>query len=123
MLGIRAEQSALTFLRGDKMNLVNTATVTNDTLVLSCCTNPTVCNRKKIDFRICPCLCNANTAVYPVYLNVYVNSALTAVQLLDNAGNPVYSNTLKTRKVYCGRFGSVTGNKIVIYNTPCGEDK
>ena len=98
---------------------VNSAVIDGDNLVLTFSNTPVFSNRRCFEFTICPNIINPATAPTPVVVNMTVSGATAQVALWDNAGNPVYSNTLKRGVCYFGRMGNGTANHIVIYNTPC----
>lgn len=70
-------------------------------------------NKQRFWFAICTALPNTTT---PVPVQVTVNGA--TVPLLDKYGNTVFSNALKTRKIYKGYFGSVITPHVIALNTP-----
>lgn len=96
----------------------NSATMDSTTLVLSFTNTPTFSNNQWFKFVICPNIVNPATTPSPVVVNMNVSGSVAQVALWDNAGNPVYSNTLNRCKLYFGKMGSGTANHIVVYNTP-----
>lgn len=92
------------------------SSATSDTTNLTLAFNPAVSanDKQRFWFAICTTLPNL-TAPLPVQLTV--NG--TTVPLLDKYGNVVYSNTLKTRKIYKGYYGSETTAHVIALNTPC----
>ena len=91
---------------------------TADTTALTLAFSPAVGanDKQRFCFVICTTLPNMAS---PLPVQLTVNGA--TVPLLNKYGNVVYSNAIKTRKVYRGYFGSETTAHVIALNTPCDD--
>lgn len=100
-------------------NIHRVTSATADTTALTLDFNPAVSanDMQTFNFVICTTLPNMSA---PLPVNITVNG--TTVPLLNKFGNVVYSNAIRTRKVYRGYFGSETTAHVIALNTPscCG---
>lgn len=98
----------------ENINRVSTITTSTTEMVLGFTPALGAVNEQRFSFVICTAI--PGTAA-PVPVQLTLNGV--AVPLWNRFGNPVYSNELKTRKVYRGYFGSEGTAHVIAINTPC----
>lgn len=96
------------------INKVTTITASTTELVLGFTPDLGAVNEQKFNFVVCTAIPSTPTPV-PVQLTLNGNP----VPLWNKYGNPVYSNELRTRKVYRGYYGSEGTAHVIAHNTPC----
>lgn len=97
----------------ETINRVSSITASTTELVLNF--NPALgaVNEQKFTFVVCTAI-PATTTPVPVQLTLNGNP----VPLWNRYGNPIYSNELRTRKVYRGYYGGEGTPHVIAANVP-----